>query len=128
MAKLFIYERVDTENVLLVPSQAITTISGQNMVMLKQWENRIETPVETWESDESNTEITSWLKAWDIVKSMFYSNEGMIDMWISIESETIDFRDEKALRENARQNMDSFGWWMWWSSRNRPSWGFPWWM
>ena len=115
-----------TENVLIIPSQAITTISGQNMVMLKQWENWIETPVEIWDSDESNTEIISWLKSWDIVKSMFYSNEWMTSMGLSIESETIDFRDEKALRENARQNMGSFGWWMWWSSRNRPSWGFPW--
>ena len=115
-----------TENVLIVPSQAITTISGQNMVMLKQWENWIEAPVEIWESDESNTEIISWLKAWDTVKSMFYSNEWMSNMWLSIETESIDFRDEKALRENAMQNMDSFGWWMWWSNRNRPSWGFPW--
>ena len=115
-----------TENVLIIPSQAITTISGQNMVMLKQWENWIEAPVEIWESDESNTEIISWLKAWDTVKSMFYSNEWMSNMWLSIETESIDFRDEKALRENAMQNMDSFGWWMWWSNRNRPSWGFPW--
>lgn len=114
-----------TENVLIIPSQAITLISGQNMVMLKKWENWVETPVEIWDSDESNTEIISWLKSWDIVKSMFYSNEWMTSMWLSIESETIDFRDEKALRENARQNMGSFWWWMWWSSRNRPSWWFP---
>ncbi len=117
-----------TENVLLIPSQAITMISWQNMVMLKQWEQRIESPVEIWDSDESNTEIISWLKAWDKVKAMFYSIEWMESMWLSTTSTQIDFRDEEALRENARQNMGSFWWWMW---GNRPSWwwsGRPWWM
>lgn len=113
-----------TKNVLIVPSQAITTISWQNMVMLKQWENWIEQPVETWESDETNTEVISWLKAWDIVKAMFYSTEWMQNMWLSTTFQQIDFRDENALRENARQNMGSFWWtnnrwwnnrwWMWW--------------
>lgn len=116
-----------TENVLLVPSQAITTISWQQMVMLKKGDQWIENPVETWESDESNTEIISWLKAWDTIKSMFYSNEWMINMWLSTEFEQIDYRDEKALRENARENMGSF----WWNSRwwNRGGqWWYPWWM
>jgi hypothetical protein len=99
-----------TENVLLIPSQAITMISWQNMVMLKQWEQRIESPVEIWDSDESNTEIISWLKAWDKVKAMFYSIEWMESMWLSTTSTQIDFRDEEALRENARQNMGSFWW------------------
>ena len=113
-----------TKNVLIVPSQAITTISWQNMVMLKQWENWIEQPVETWESDETNTEVVSWLKAWDTVKAMFYSTEWMQNMWLSTTFQQIDFRDENALRENARQNMGSFWWtnnrwwnnrwWMWW--------------
>ena len=113
-----------TKNVLIVPSQAITTISWQNMVMLKQWENWIEQPVETWESDETNTEVISWLKAWDTVKAMFYSTEWMQNMWLSTTFQQIDFRDENALRENARQNMGSFWWtnnrwwnnrwWMWW--------------
>ena len=110
-----------TENVLIIPSQAITTISWQNMVMLKQWEERIEAPVETWDSDESNTEIISWLKAWDKVKAMFYSLEWMESMWLSTVSTQIDFRDEEALRENARQNMGSFWWWMW--GNRSPSWG-----
>lgn len=116
-----------TENVLLVPSQAITTVSWQQMVMLKKGDQWIENPVETWESDESNTEIISWLKAWDTIKSMFYSNEWMINMWLSTEFEQIDYRDEKALRENARENMGSF----WWNSRwwNRGGqWWYPWWM
>ena len=111
-----------TENVLLVPSQSITTVSWQNVVMLQQWEQWIESPVEIWDSDETNTEILSWLKAWDKIKAMFYTIEWMEDMWLSTNTEAIDFRDEKALRENARQNMDSFGW-----SNNR-WWNWPWWM
>ena len=110
-----------TENVLVIPSQAITTISWQQMVMLKQWNDWVEHAVETWESDEYNTEIVSWLKEGDVVKSMFYSTEWMVNMWLSTTSTSIDFRDENALRENARQNMGSFWWWMWWG------WGFPWW-
>ena len=119
-----------TENVLLVPSQAITTISGQNMVMLKNWEEWIETPVEIWEADETNTEIVSWLKAWDKVKSMFYSNEWMINMWLEIESQALD-RDamEKTINENranAMRNMWWWPWWMWGGSRGNMWWWFPW--
>ena len=113
------------ENVLLVPSQAITTISWQNMVMLKQWEQWIESPVEIWESDETNTEIIGWLKAWDVVKSMFYSTEAMLNMWLSTESSTIELWDRSAARDNIRENMNSFGWWM--GGWNRNGWGFPWW-
>ena len=101
-----------TENVLVVPSQAITTISGQNMVMLKQWEQWIENPVETWESDETNTEIISWLKAWDIIKSMFYSDEWMVWIWLSVESNNSDF---------------SMMWWMWWGFPGWMGWGGMWW-
>ena len=113
------------EDVLLVPSQAITTISWQNMVMLKKWDQRIETPVEIWDSDETNTEIVSWLKAWDIVKSMFYSTEAMLNMWLSSESSSIELWDRDAARDNIRENMNSFGWGMGWWNRN--GWGFPWW-
>ena len=113
------------EDVLLVPSQAITTISWQNMVMLKKWDQRIETPVEIWDSDETNTEIVSWLKAWDIVKSMFYSTEAMLNMWLSTESSSIELWDRDAARDNIRKNMNSFGWGMGWWNRN--GWGFPWW-
>ena len=112
-----------TENVLIVPSQAITTVSWQNMVMLKQWEQWVEHPVEIWDSDETNTQIISWLRTWDIVKSMFYSTEWMESMWLSTNSTQIDFRDEKALRENARQNMGSF----WWSNNRRSGWQWMWW-
>ena len=115
-----------TENVLLIPSQAITTISWQQMVMLKNWQDWIENPVETWESDEINTEIISWVKAWDIVKSMFYSTEWMLNMWLSTQTTTLDLSDDKAVRENARQNMGSFWWWMWGNRWNRPSW-WMWW-
>ena len=107
-----------TENVLVVPSQAITIISGQNMVMLKQWEQWIEAPVEIWDSDETNTEIISWLKAWDTIKSMFYSNEWMINAGLNIESEDININDRSALRENATNNISSMTrggmWSMWW--------------
>ena len=113
------------ENVLLVPSQAITTVSWQNMVMLKQWEQWIETPVEIWESDETNTEIISWLKSWDTIKSMFYSTEAMLNMWLSTDSSSIELWDREAARDNIRENMNSFGWWMGWWNRN--GWGFPWW-
>lgn len=113
------------EDVLLVPSQAITTISWQNMVMLKKWDQRIETPVEIWDSDETNTEIVSWLKAWDIVKSMFYSTEAMLNMWLSTESSSIELWDRGSARDNIRENMNSFGWGMGWWNRN--GWGFPWW-
>lgn len=113
------------EDVLLVPSQAITTISWQNMVMLKKWDQRIETPVEIWDSDETNTEIVSWLKVWDIVKSMFYSTEAMLNMWLSSESSSIELWDRDAARDNIRENMNSFGWGMGWWNRN--GWGFPWW-
>ena len=113
------------ENVLLVPSQAITTISWQNMVMLKKWEQWIENPVEIWDSDETNTEIVSWLKSWDIVKSMFYSTEAMLNMWLSTESTSLELWDRNAARENVRENMNSFGWWMW--GWNRNGWWFPWW-
>ena len=113
------------ENVLLVPSQAITTISWQNMVMLKKWEQWVETPVEIWDSDETNTEIISWLKAWDTIKSMFYSTEAMLNMWLSTESTSLELWDRNAARENVRENMNSFGWWMW--GWNRNGWGFPWW-
>ena len=113
------------ENVLLVPSQAITTISWQNMVMLKKWEQWVETPVEIWDSDETNTEIVSWLKAWDIIKSMFYSTEAMLNMWLSTESTSLELWDRNAARENVRENMNSFGWGMW--GWNRNGWWFPWW-
>ena len=113
------------ENVLLVPSQAITTISWQNMVMLKKWEQWVEQPVEIWDSDETNTEIISWLKAWDTIKSMFYSTEAMLNMWLSTESTSLELWDRNAARENVRENMNSFGWWMW--GWNRNGWWFPWW-
>lgn len=113
------------ENVLLVPSQAITTISWQNMVMLKKWEQWVEAPVEIWDSDETNTEIVSWLKAWDIIKSMFYSTEAMLNMWLSTESTSLELWDRNAARENVRENMNSFGWGMW--GWNRNGWWFPWW-
>ena len=113
------------ENVLLVPSQAITTISWQNMVMLKRWEQWVEAPVEIWDSDETNTEIVSWLKSWDIVKSMFYSTEAMLNMWLSTESTSLELWDRNAARENVMENMNSFGWWMW--GWNRNGWWFPWW-
>ena len=113
------------ENVLLVPSQAITSVSWQNMVMLKRWEQWIETPVEIWDSDETNTEIISWLKAWDTIKSMFYSTEAMLNMWLSTDSSAIELWDRGAARDNIRENMNSFGWWMW--GWNRNGWWFPWW-
>ena len=113
------------EDVLVVPSQAVTTVSWQNMVMLKKWEQRIENPVEIWDSDETNTEIISWLKAWDTIKSMFYSTEAMLNMWLSTESTSLELWDRNAARENVRENMNSFGWWMW--GWNRNGWGFPWW-
>ena len=114
------------EDVLIVPSQAITTISGQNMVMLKKWDQWIENPVEIWDSDETNTEIISWLKAWDTIKAMFFSTEGMENSWLSTTKENIDFKDEKALRENAMQNRGS-RWWGW--NRNWWwMWGMWWWM
>jgi hypothetical protein len=117
------------ENVLIVPSQAVTIISGQNMVMLKQWEQWIESPVEIWDSDETNTEIVSWLKAWDKVKSMFYSNEAMAEMWLSSDSFAIDMSDTEAMKKNAdsmRQDaLKNMG--MWWWNRWWNRWGgFPW--
>ncbi len=121
-----------TENVLIVPSQAITTISGENMVMLKSWDEWIETSVAIWDSDETNTEILNWLKAWDVVKSMFYSNEWMISMWLETESQALD-RDamEKTINENranAMRNMWWGPWWMWgWNSNRGNWWWFPWW-
>ena len=105
------------DDVLIVPSQAITTISWQNMVMLKKWDQWIESPVEIWDSDETNTEIISWLKSWDTIKAMFFSTEGMENSWLSTTKENIDFKDEKALRENAMQNRGSRWWWWnrnWW--------------
>ncbi len=115
------------EDVLIIPSQAITTISGQNMVMLKKWEQWVEQPVEIWDSDESNTEIVSWLKSGDIIKSMFYSIESMEKMWLSTETTSLEFWDNEAMertirenRANAMQNMGNMWWWnRWW-------WGFPW--
>ena len=101
-----------TENVLVVPSQAITIISGQNMVMLKQWEQWIEAPVEIWDSDETNTEIISWLKAWDTIKSMFYSDEWMVWIGLSVESNNSDF---------------SIMWGMWWGFPGWMWWGWMWW-
>ncbi len=121
------------ENVLLVPSQAITTISWQNMVMLKKWEQWIESPVEIWDSDETNTEIISWLKAWDIVKTMFFSTEAMVERWLSTDASYLDLSDDKAVRENARESMSEFsrwagwGWNRWWN-RWWMWWGFWWWM
>ena len=109
-----------TENVLIIPSQAITIVSGQNMVMLKKWEQWIENPVEIWDSDETNTEILSWLKSWDIVKSMFYSTESMEDRWLSTEKTSLDLSDEKAQRESVREWFGNLwkwwwnGWWMGW--------------
>lgn len=115
------------EDVLIIPSQAITTISGQNMVMLKKWEQWVEQPVEIWDSDESNTEIVSWLKSGDIIKSMFYSIEWMEKMWLSTETTSLEFWDNEAMertirenRANAMQNMGNMWWW------NRGWWGFPW--
>ena len=121
-----------TENVLLVPSQAVTTISGQNMVMLKKWTEWIETSVEIWDSDESNTEIISWLKIWDTVKSMFYSNEWMTNMWLEIDSKS----EFPMMWWWMGWGMWGGMWWpwmwgwssrwgMWWSSRGSNWWWFP---
>lgn len=111
------------EDVLLVPSQAITTISGENMVMLKKWDEWIENPVIIWDSDETNTEIISWLNAWDIIKSMFYSTEWMTSMWLEIQSVWLD-KDamERTINENRANAMRNMwgGPSMWWG-------GFPWW-
>lgn len=122
------------EDVLVVPSQAVTTVSWQNMVMLKQWELWIENPVEIWDSDETNTEIISWLKAWDTIKSMFYSNEAMAEMWLSSDSFAIDMSDPEAMRKNAdsmRQdalkNMGMWWWNRWWNRWGGGMWWF-WWM
>ena len=113
------------EDVLLVPSQAITIISWQNMVMLKKWDQWIENPVEIWESDETNTEIISWLKAWDVVKTMFFSTEAMIDKWLSTEFESFDLSDDKAMRKNAKDSISEFSRWAgWWWNR---WWGWMWW-
>ena len=117
------------ENVLLVPSQAVTTISWQNMVMLKKWEQWIESPVEIWDSDETNTEIISWLKTWDIVKTMFFSTEAMEERWLSSDASYLDLSDDKAVRQNARDSMSEFSRWAgWWWNRWWMWWGFWWWM
>ena len=110
------------ENVLIIPSQAITTLSGQNMVMLKKWDQWIEQPVEIWDSDELNTEILNWLRLWDIIKSMFYSTEWMENMWLDTKKEAIELWDHNAMRENAMQNRGSRWWW------NRNWWSNMWWM
>lgn len=130
-----------TENVLVVPSQAITMISGENMVMLKQWQEWIETPVIIWDSDETNTEIVSWLSEWDIVKSMFYSTEWMEWIWLSVNS-----KDSNEMIwgwfpwgwmggpwmwgwMGWNRGWGNMGWGMWWSRSwwGSRSWGFPWW-
>jgi len=92
------------------------------MVMLKQWEQWVENPVEIWDSDETNTEITNWLKAWDTVKTMFYSTEWMEALWLSSDFAEFDLSDENAMRQNARDQMWAFSrWWGW-------NWGWMWWM
>ena len=103
-----------TENVLIIPTQSITTISWQNVVMLQKWDQWIESPVEIWDSDEVNTEIISWLKAWDKVKSMFYSNEWMESLWLTSDFTEFDLSDENAMRQNARDQMWAFSRWGWW--------------
>ena len=125
-----------TENVLIVPSQAITTISRENMVMLKKWNERVETSVAIWDSDETNTEILNWLKAWDIVKAMFYSNEWMTSMGLEMWSTSFNLWDDEAMertmrenRANAMQNMWGgwFPWWGWGSRWNMWWWSRGWW-
>ena len=113
-----------TDDVLIIPSQAITTISGNQVVMLKQWENWIDQIVETWESDESNTEIISWLKAWDTIKALYISNEWMINAWLELETTDLDKMKQQMQQGGWHPNM----WWMmggnnrWWGM-----WGM-WWM
>lgn len=110
-----------TDDVLIVPSQAITTISGNQVVMLKQWENWIDQIVETWESDESNTEIISWLKAWDTIKALYISNEWMINAWLELETTDLD---------KMKQQMQQGGWHpnMWWMMGGNNRWWGMWWM
>jgi len=110
-----------TDDVLIVPSQAITTISGNQVVMLKQWENWIDQIVETWESDESNTEIISWLKAWDTIKALYISNEWMINAWLELETTDLD---------KMKQQMQQGGWYpnMWWMMGGNNRWWGMWWM
>lgn len=110
-----------TDDVLIVPSQAITTISGNQVVMLKQWENWIDQIVETWESDESNTEIISWLKAWDTIKALYISNEWMINAWLELETTDLD---------KMKQQMQQGGWHpnMWWMMGGNNKWWGMWWM
>ena len=115
-AKIILHK---TEDVLVVPSQAITTISWQQMVMLKKWDQWIETPVEIWDSDNTNTEIISWLENWDIIKSMFYSTEWMINAGLSMEKEVIDI---ESMREDSMRNNASRYNGFWWE------WGGWWWM
>lgn len=119
-AKIILHK---TEDVLVVPSQAITTISWQQMVMLKKWDQWIETPVEIWDSDNTNTEIISWLENWDIIKSMFYSTEWMINAGLSMEKEVIDIESmrEESMRNNASRYNGFWwewgGWWWMWGWR-----------
>lgn len=110
-----------TDDVLIVPSQAITTISGNQVVMLKQWENWIDQIVETWESDESNTEIINWLKAWDTIKALYISNEWMINAWLELGTTDLD---------KMKQQMQQGGWHpnMWWMMGGNNRWWGMWWM
>lgn len=117
-----------TENVLLVPSQAITTLSGNQVVKLKQWDKRIDQIVEIGDSDETNTEIISWLKAGDIVKSMYVTNEWMMWMWLDLWSQELDMwaMHNQGMSQMMWGGMGGWMWgmggWMWGMGWNR------WWM
>lgn len=76
-----------TENVMLVPNQAISKKDGKSVVKLLKNGAWIDQEVEIGKSDESNTEIISGLKLGDTIKAMYITVEGMTSAGISTTAE-----------------------------------------
>lgn len=102
-----------SENVLVVPNQAISRKDGKMVVKLYKNAQWIDQEVIVGKSDEVNTEIISWLSLWDTIKAMYITLEGMTSAGISTQQETFDMTQMWG------------GWWgrggQWWG--NRGGWG-----
>ena len=115
-----------TEDVLIIPSQAITTLSWNQVVKLKKWSEWVDQIVEIWDSDESNTEIVSWLQAGDIIKAMYVTNEWMMNMWLDLWTTELDLWNMH--NQGMSSMMWSMWWWMWGMWGMWSMWGSRWWM
>ena len=79
----------EEKDVLVVPNPAIVDNDRwEKVVRLKKSETEwVDQVVEIGLSDDVNTVILSWLKAWDIIKGLYITDDAIANAWITDEEE-----------------------------------------